>query len=192
MVQNKIIEKIEIIRENFLALEKKSDSIEKIAEIWINCIKNGGKVIFCGNGGSAADSQHLAAELMGRYKLDREPLSAMSLTIDTSAITSIGNDYGYEYVFSRTLKGIGKKGDVLVGISTSGNSQNIIEAFKIAKEMQITTVAFTGSNGGELIKIADTTLNVPSNITNNIQEMHMASGHIICELVEKYFFEKRN
>lgn len=177
----------EIIK-NFTLLKNKHDIIEKIAQIWITSIKNGNKVIFCGNGGSAADSQHLAAELMGRYLIDRNPMPAMSLTVDTSALTAIGNDYGYENIFSRQLKGVGKKGDCLVGISTSGNSKNIIEAFKVAKDKEIITIAFTGNSGGEMLKLADITLNVPSEITNNIQEMHIACGHIICGIVENNFF----
>ncbi len=176
------------IAENFNKLDSKSETIESIAKLWIKALERDGKVIFCGNGGSAADSQHLAAELMGRYKFDRDPLPAMSLTTDTSALTAIGNDYGYEKVFSRPLRGIGNKGDVLVGISTSGNSKNILDAFAVAKEKGITTVAFTGHGGGKMKDLADITLNVPSDITNNIQEMHIACGHMICGLVEEYFF----
>lgn len=183
-------ELIKQVSKNFIKLEDKSDIIDKIAEIWIEALKNGNKIIFCGNGGSAADSQHLAAELMGRYKIDRCPMPALSLTVDTSALTAIGNDYGYDKVFSRPLKGIGCKGDVLVGISTSGNSKNILDAYLVAKEMGIKTVAFTGASGGEMIKLADITLNVPSDTTNNIQEMHIASGHIICGIVEDYFWKK--
>ena len=179
---------IDVIIENFKELRKQTDIIEKIAGIWIKAIEGGNKVIFCGNGGSAADSQHLAAELMGKYKLDRNPLPALSLTCNISSLTAIGNDYGHEYIFSRPLKGIGNRGDVLVGISTSGNSQNVIEAFKIAKEKGIKTIAFTGSTGGKMIKEADISLCVPSDITNNIQEMHIAVGHIICEIVEYYFY----
>lgn len=179
---------IDVIIENFKELKKQSDIIEKIAKSWIEAIECGNKVIFCGNGGSAADSQHLAAELMGKYKLDRNPLPALSLTCNVSSLTAIGNDYGHEYIFSRPLKGIGNKGDILVGISTSGNSQNIIEAFKTAKENSIKTIAFTGSTGGKMIKEADISLCVPSNITNNIQEMHIAVGHMICEIVENYFY----
>ncbi len=176
------------IVDNFSKLDSKSEIIENIAKLWIKTIEQGGKVIFCGNGGSAADSQHLAAELMGRYKFDRDPMPAISLTTDTSALTAIGNDYGYEKVFSRPLRGIGNKGDVLVGISTSGNSKNILDAFAIAKEKGISTVAFTGNGGGKMKELADITLNVPSNITNNIQEMHIACGHMICGLVEEHFF----
>ena len=179
----------DVIANNFLMLKKQhSETIVKIAKLWIDALNKGNKVIFCGNGGSAADSQHLAAELMGRYKIDRNPMPALSLTTDTSALTAIGNDYGYEHVFSRPLRGIGNTGDVLVGISTSGNSKNIINAFGVAKEKGIATVAFTGEKGGEMKKIADVALNVPSNITNNIQEMHIACGHTICGIVENYFF----
>ncbi len=183
-----IIKSLKEISDNFNKLTEKSDVIAAISNVWIEALANGNKVIFCGNGGSAADSQHLSAELMGRYKFDRNPMPALSLTTDTSALTAIGNDYGYECVFSRPLKGIGKKGDVLVGISTSGNSKNIISAFEVAKEMGIKTIAFTGEKGGKMKEIADLCLNVPSNTTNNIQEMHIASGHIICGIVEAHFF----
>ena len=177
------------ISNNVLKLKEKSETIEVIAKLWIDAISHGNKVIFCGNGGSAADSQHLAAELMGKYKLDRKPLPAYSLTCNTSSLTAIGNDYGAEFIFSRPLDAIGQKGDVLVGISTSGNSKNVIEAFKVAKEKGIKTVAFVGKNGGEIKKIADITLDVPSDITNNIQELHIIAGHIICEIVEEYFYK---
>ena len=182
----------ENIADNFMKLKQKSSVVEQIAKIWIEALGNGNKVIFCGNGGSAADSQHLAAELMGRYKFDRAPMPAMSLTVDTSALTAIGNDYGYDKVFSRQLKGIGNKGDVLVGISTSGNSKNILDAFAVAKEKGIRTVAFTGEGGGEMLKSADICLNVPSSTTNNIQEMHIACGHLICGIVEAHFFANQN
>lgn len=189
---NMIETAFENIADNFMKLKQKSSVVEQIAKIWIEALGNGNKVIFCGNGGSAADSQHLAAELMGRYKFDRAPMPAMSLTVDTSALTAIGNDYGYDKVFSRQLKGIGNKGDVLVGISTSGNSKNIIDAFAVAKEKGIRTVAFTGEGGGEMLKSADICLNVPSSTTNNIQEMHIACGHLICGIVEAHFFANQN
>lgn len=190
-MNNEIKDAFRLIQDNFKKLEDKSSVISEIANKWIEALSNGNKVIFCGNGGSAADSQHLSAELMGRYKFDRNPMPAMSLTTDTSALTAIGNDYGYECVFSRPLKGIGRKGDVLVGISTSGNSKNIVAAFNVAKEMGITTIAFTGDAGGTMKDIADVALNVPSNITNNIQEMHIACGHLICGIVENHFFGKK-
>ena len=181
----------EQIANNFINLKSKAPVIDAISEIWIDALSNGNKVIFCGNGGSAADSQHLAAELMGRYKVDRDPMAAISLTVDTSALTAIGNDYGYDQVFSRQLKGIGKKGDVLVGISTSGNSRNILDAFTVAKELGIRTVALTGESGGAMKSQADLCLNVPSSVTNNIQEMHIACGHLICGIVENHFCSKR-
>lgn len=182
----------ENIAGNFIKLKQKSSTVEQIAQMWIDALASGNKVIFCGNGGSAADSQHLAAELMGRYKFDRAPMPAMSLTVDTSALTAIGNDYGYDKVFSRQLRGIGNKGDVLVGISTSGNSKNILDAFAVAKDKGIKTVAFTGEAGGEMLKSADICLNVPSSTTNNIQEMHIACGHLICGIVEAHFFANQN
>ena len=180
------------IANNFTKLKQKSSTVEQIAQMWIEALASGNKVIFCGNGGSAADSQHLAAELMGRYKFDRAPMPAMSLTVDTSALTAIGNDYGYDKVFSRQLRGIGNKGDVLVGISTSGNSKNILDAFAVAKEKGVSTVAFTGESGGEMLKASDICLNVPSSITNNIQEMHIACGHLICGIVVSHFFANQN
>lgn len=178
------------IIENFAKLKQQSPIIDRIAKEWIAALERGNKIIFCGNGGSAADSQHLSAELVGRYKIDRSSLAAVSLTVDTSAITAIGNDFGYDQVFSRQLEGIGKRGDCLVGISTSGNSQNVVNAFLKAKEMGIKTIAFTGEGGGKMKELADICLNVPSSVTNNIQEMHIACGHILCELVEKHFFAK--
>ena len=188
-MQQRINSEIDVIIGNFLKLKKQADIIEVIAQIWIDTIKSGHKVIFCGNGGSAADSQHLATELMGKYKLDRKPLPALSLTCNSSSLTAIGNDYGHDFIFSRQLEAIGQKGDVLIGISTSGNSKNVIEAFKVAKEKGIKTVAFVGKNGGEIKKISDIVLDVPSDITNNIQELHIIAGHIICEIVEEYFYK---
>lgn len=178
------------IIENFGKLKMQSSIIDSIAKEWIAALEQGNKIIFCGNGGSAADSQHLSAELVGRYKINRPSLAAVSLTVDTSALTAIANDFGYEQVFSRQLEGLGKSGDCLVGISTSGNSQNIVNAFIKAKEMGVKTIAFTGEGGGKMKELADICLNVPSSVTNNIQEMHIACGHIVCELVEKHFFQK--
>lgn len=185
----KIEQHIDSIIENFVKLKVCAPCIEDIAAAWIASLAQGNKIMFCGNGGSAADSQHLSAELVGRYKMNRPALSALSLTVDTSALTAIANDFGYEQVFSRQVEGIGKAGDCLVGISTSGNSQNIVNAFLKAKEMGIKTIAFTGEGGGKMKEIADLCLNVPSSVTNNIQEMHIACGHILCDMVEKHFFE---
>nr|WP_176084534.1 D-sedoheptulose 7-phosphate isomerase [Martelella sp. HB161492] len=154
------------------------------AELCIASLKSGGKIIFCGNGGSAADAQHLAAELMGRFLIDRDPLPALSLTVDTSALTAIGNDYGYEKVFSRQLRGIAQKGDVLFGLSTSGNSKNVVEAFAVAKSLGVSTIALTGAKGGKMAEEADVLLAVPHDKTNHIQEAHIAVGHLICAFVE--------
>jgi len=190
MMIRKIEKEFDLISENFSKIKMLAPLISEIAGIWTHALEGGNKVIFCGNGGSAADSQHLAAELMGRYKIDRNPLCAISLTTDTSALTAIANDYGYENVFSRQLRGLGNRGDVLVGISTSGNSVNVIEAFYVAKKMGIFTVAFTGEGGGRMKEVADLSLCVPSHLTNNIQEMHIASGHIICGIVESNIFQR--
>ena len=178
------------VSKNFEELKNQSDNIEKGANIIIKALENKNKVIFCGNGGSAADSQHLSAELMGRYKIDREPLPAMSLTVDTSAITAIGNDYGFDEVFSRQLKGIGNKGDILYATSTSGKSRNVIKAIEEAKKIGIITISVTGKNSTPMTGMADLAIKVPSDQTNYIQEMHIAVGQLICGIVEEYFFKK--
>ena len=170
---------------NFIHLQALAPQIEQVSNLCIEALKNGHKIMFCGNGGSAADSQHLAAELVGRYKMNRPALNAIALTVDTSILTAIGNDYGYDTIFERQVEGLGKKGDVLVGLSTSGNSKNVVLAFELAKKMGISTVAMTGKSGGKMKEIADMTINVPSDITNNIQEMHIAVGHLLCGVIEK-------
>ena len=170
---------------NFIALKNQSENIEMATNIVIKSLQAGKKIIFCGNGGSAGDSQHLAAELMGRYKVDRNPMPAIALTVDTSAITAIGNDYGYENVFSRQLKGIGNKGDVLIAISTSGKSKNVINAIHEAKEMGIYVISFTGINDSEMKSLSDNTISAQSNETNHIQELHIAIGQLICGIVEE-------
>jgi D-sedoheptulose 7-phosphate isomerase len=179
-----IVRQFRAIADSFLKLESEAPRISAAAMLMIEALRTGNKVLFCGNGGSAADSQHLAAELMGRYLKDRKPLPALALTVDTSALTAIANDYGYENVFARQLRGIGVKGDVLIGLSTSGNSPNVLKAASVAREMGIKVVAFTGGNGGKLAAIADVTINVPAVMTNNIQEMHIAIGHMLCGFVE--------
>ena len=151
-------------------------------------LKNGHKILLCGNGGSAADAQHIAAELVGRYGFDRASLPSLSLTTDTSNLTAIGNDYGYDKVFSRQLEGMGQRGDLFIGISTSGNSQNIINAFEVAKQKGITTVALVGRDGGMMAKMADMAIVVPSESTPRIQESHILIGHIICDIIEKEIF----
>ena len=175
----------ETISNNFRKIKKLCPVIEQAAQACVNAIKNGNKVMFCGNGGSAADSQHLAAELVGRYKINRPALNSIALTTDTSILTAVGNDFGYDTIFERQVEGIGQKGDILVGLSTSGNSKNVLLAMDKAKSMGITTIAFTGEKGGKMKDKADIAINVPSDTTNHIQEMHIAVGHVICGIIEK-------
>lgn len=164
------------------------ENVLKISNICIDSLKSGGKIIFCGNGGSAADSQHLAAELVSRFNFDRPALAAIALTTDTSALTAIGNDYGYERVFSRQLEAIGRDGDVLFGFSTSGRSKNILLAFEQAKKMNIKTIGMLGIDGRDIGKIADKQINIPSSYTPKIQEGHICIGHIICGVIEELMF----
>ncbi len=174
--------------EKILVDQKLQNDIIAISNVCIEALRKGKKIMFCGNGGSAADSQHLAAELVSKLSYDRPALNAMSLTVDTSAITAIGNDYGYLYSFSRQVDAVGQEGDVLVGISTSGRSKNVIEAFKSAKAKKIITVGFLGQDGRDIGAMADYQINIPSGETPKIQEGHIASGHIICALIEEDFF----
>ena len=164
------------------------DEVGKSVTVIVNAFRNGNKVLFCGNGGSAADAQHLAAEFSGRFYTDRDALPAEALHVNTSYITAVANDYSYDVIYSRMIKGIGKAGDVLVGLSTSGNSTNIVKAFEMAKEKQMATIGFTGATGGKMKSICDHLLNVPSNDTPRIQESHILIGHIICQLVEEQYF----
>ena len=163
-------------------------TIEKVVEVVTNAFKNGNRVYFCGNGGSAADAQHLAAEFSGRFYTDRKALPAEALHCNTSYLTAVANDYGYDVVYSRMIDGIGEAGDILIGLSTSGNSGNIIKAFEVAKDKGIITVAFTGITGGQMKAISDYLINVPSADTPRIQESHITIGHIICQLVEEKYF----
>lgn len=163
-------------------------TIQQLTEQIVAAFNRGNKVLFCGNGGSAADAQHLAAEFSGRFYTDRNPLPSEALHCNTSYLTAVANDYGYEFVYSRLLKGMGKEGDILVGLSTSGNSGNIIKAFELARTMGITTVGFTGETGGKMKELSDLLVNVPSNDTPRIQECHITIGHIVCQLVEAILF----
>ena len=190
-MKKKIEDYFDKVSSNFIQLKNQSQKIESAANEVINSLKKGNKIIFCGNGGSAGDSQHLAAELMGRYKVDRKPLPAIALTVDTSAITAIGNDYGYENVFSRQLKGIGNKGDVLIAISTSGKSKNVIKAIEEAKNMGIYVVSLSGSSWSEMQDLSDLNINAQSDETNHIQEMHIAIGQLICGIVESAVVENK-
>lgn len=173
------------ISDNFKNLAQLAPQIAQAAEACIQTLKDGNKIMFCGNGGSAADSQHLAAELVGRYKMNRPAMNALALTVDTSILTAVGNDFGYDTVFERQVEGLGKKGDILIGLSTSGNSKNVLLAFEKARQKGIKTIALTGEGGGLMKECADLALCVPSDMTNHIQEMHIAIGHMLCGLIEK-------
>jgi D-sedoheptulose 7-phosphate isomerase len=194
MIDNKrIIEAINqaiALKQEVLSDSNLLKTIEEVTEVITNCFQNKGKVLFCGNGGSAADAQHLAAEFSGRFYYDREPLYSEALHVNTSYITAVANDYSYNEVYSRLIKAKGAKGDVLVGISTSGNSENIVRALNTANELGMITVGLTGNNGGKMKDICNYLLNVPSNDTPRIQEVHILIGHIICELVEASIFPK--
>jgi D-sedoheptulose 7-phosphate isomerase len=157
----------------------------EIADMAIDSLKKGGKIIIFGNGGSASDSQHIAAELVGRFKKDRTPLAAIALTTNTSILTSLANDYGYEVIFAKQVEALGGKNDIVIGISTSGKAKNVIQGIKQAAKMGLKTVILTGGDGGELAKAADVSLLVPSSVTARIQEAHITIGHIICEMIEE-------
>ncbi len=163
-----------------------NDIVSKVGELAAGALQAGNKILFCGNGGSAADSQHFAAELTGRFVRDRKPLAAIALTTDTSALTSIANDYAFEDVFARQVMALGLKGDVLVGISTSGNSKNIIRAVAEAKAIGMTTVGLLGRDGGQLRALCDHAIVVPSEVTARIQESHVLIGHTLCGLIEQH------
>jgi D-sedoheptulose 7-phosphate isomerase len=170
------------------ALLDRADDLARIAALWIEALRADRKVIFFGNGGSAADAQHLECELAGRFYLDRRPVAAVSLTVNTSSLTAIGNDYGFAEVFARQLEGIGRPGDVAVGISTSGDSENVVRALQTARDLGLRTVGFTGRGGGRLPPLCDLWLAIDSEETPRIQEGHILAGHIVCELVERELF----
>jgi D-sedoheptulose 7-phosphate isomerase len=169
-----------------IAISKsKVKEIEYMVNLIISAYRNGGKVVICGNGGSAADAQHIAAELVGRFALERQAFPAIALTTDTSIITALANDYGYKTVFSRQVEALVNEHDIVIGISTSGNSANVIQALMVAKAKGAKTIGLTGCDGGKLAEAVDLLIAVPSNITPRIQESHITIGHIVCELVEK-------
>ena len=177
-------------KQALLADKERVAAIRKAAQVLIQALKEGHRVLWCGNGGSAADAQHLAAELSGRFYYDRPPLNSEALHCNTSYLTAVANDYGYNLIYSRMINGACHPGDVLVGISTSGNSENIYNAFDKARELGVTTIAMTGESGGKMKELADILLNVPSTDTPRIQECHIMIGHIICEIVEKEMFPR--
>src|SRR6266498_2136627 len=178
------------VKEKLLQDEAMQKKILDAVDVITTAFANGNKVLFCGNGGSAADAQHLAAEFSGRFYIDRDALPAEALHCNTSYLTAVANDYSYDVVYARLIKGIGLKGDVLVGLSTSGNSTNIVKAFEVAREKGIITVGFTGEGGGKMKPLSDYLVNVPSKDTPRIQESHIMLGHIICQLVEEQYFNK--
>lgn len=177
-------------KEQILQDETLLNTVSQVVNLVTTAFQQGKRVYFCGNGGSAADAQHLAAEFSGRFYTDRKALPAEALHCNTSYLTAVANDYGYDVVFSRMIDGIGEKGDVLIGLSTSGNSVNIIKAFEVAASKGITTIAFTGATGGKMKTMCDHLINVPSTDTPRIQESHITIGHIICQLVEEQYFGK--
>lgn len=166
-------------------------TISELVNTIVHCYKNGGKVLWCGNGGSAADSQHLAAELSGRFYYDRPPLFSEALHVNTSYTTAVANDYSYDVIYSRLVEAMCRKGDVLIGLSTSGNSANVVKAFEKANAMGLITAGFTGLSGGKMKDLSKYLINIPSTDTPRIQECHMLLGHTICELVEASLFPKK-
>ena len=179
---NEQIEKLESIKNNDFC-----EKIEKISNVIINALKNNKKIMIAGNGGSASDAQHFAGEIVGRFLIERKGLAAIALNTDTSVITCIANDYSYDDIFSRQIEGIGQEGDVFIGISTSGNSKNIIKAIEMCKQNNIETISFIGKDGGELKKLSDNYLLIPYKSTARVQEHHIMAIHLICEFVEREF-----
>lgn len=186
IIKKEIEEHIEVLN-GILFTEK--EKIKEISQLILDCYKNKGKVILFGNGGSAADAQHIAAELVGRYKLERESLPAIALSTNTSIISALGNDYSFDVIFERQIEGLVEKKDVVIGISTSGNSENVLRGILKAKKLGARTIAFTGKSGGKIKDKADILLNIPSDNTPRIQEVHILVGHIICGIVENKIFK---
>ena len=190
-VQNTINDLIKAsisVKEQIISDGVMAPILEEVIQIITNTFQNGGAVYFCGNGGSAADAQHLAAEFSGRFYKDRKALPSEALHCNTSYLTAVANDYSYDVIYSRLIEGIARKGDVLIGLSTSGNSGNILKAFEMANSMGVNTIGMTGAGGGKMKAISNYLIEVPSNTTPRIQESHILIGHIICELVEKNIF----
>ncbi len=187
---NSIIKSSIEVKQKLLSDEKLVNTLIDVTTAWCKALEANGRILFCGNGGSAADAQHIAAELSGRFYFDREPLDAEALHVNTSYLTAVANDYSYDEVYSRMVRAKGKKGDVLVGISTSGNSANVIKAMEQARKQGMIVVAMTGEKGGKMRDCCDYLINVPSNDTPRIQECHIMVGHILCELTEEQLFKK--
>ncbi|MBS1915430.1 MAG: D-sedoheptulose 7-phosphate isomerase [Bacteroidetes bacterium] len=187
-IKNIISESV-AVKNKVLADETLLKTVEAVSKTIVDAFKNGNRIYFCGNGGSAADAQHLAAEFSGRFYTDRDALPAEALHCNTSYLTAVANDYSYDVIYARLIKGIAHKGDVLIGLSTSGNSGNILKAFEVAKEKGVITVGFTGESGGKMKAVSNYLVNVPSTDTPRIQESHILLGHIICQLVEEEYFK---
>lgn len=184
------IENSIIVKQNILNNPELLQSIQDVALTMIEAFRNGHFAWFCGNGGSAADAQHIAAELSGRFSFDRPPLPAEALHVNTSYTTAVANDYGYDEIYARLIKGFGKKGDILFGISTSGNSKNVVNAFKVAKELGLIRIALTGEKKSQLEELSTYCIKIPSQDTPRIQESHIMIGHILCNLIESTLFKK--
>jgi D-sedoheptulose 7-phosphate isomerase len=187
----KIIQESIDVKKLILNDKELVNRINEAAKMCVKSLKKGGKIHFCGNGGSASDAQHLAAELSGRFYYDRPPLNAEALHVNTSYLTAVANDYSYDMIYARMIQASAKKGDVLVGISTSGNSANILKAIEEAKKMGVKTIGMTGEKGGKMADCCDILINVPSSCTPRIQEAHIMIGHIICEIIEATMFPKK-
>ena len=185
----KIISESISVKQKLLSDEKMLKTTKQVVEVIVQSFKTGNRVYFAGNGGSAADAQHLAAEFSGRFYTDRLALPAEALHCNTSYLTAVANDYSFDEIYARLIRGIANAGDVLVGLSTSGNSANIVRAFETAREKKVITIGFTGESGGKLKSVSDYLFNIPSTDTPRIQESHILLGHIVCELVEKQYFK---
>ena len=185
---NQIIQSSIEVKQQLLQQEDLLQTVQEVVTVIINAFKDGHRVYFCGNGGSAADAQHLAAEFSGRFYTDRKALPSEALHCNTSYLTAVANDYSYDVVYARLIDGIAEAGDVLVGLSTSGNSANIVKAFETAQAKKVITIGFTGISGGAMKAVSDYLINIPSTDTPRIQESHILVGHIICQLVEEGYF----
>ncbi len=187
-IQSKLKSSIDL-KSAMLQDEELMQTVVDASKKIIDCFKNGGKVFWCGNGGSAADAQHLSAELSGRFYFDRAPLFSEALHVNTSYVTAVANDYSYDVIYSRLISGFAKEGDILIGLSTSGNSKNVVNAMKKCNEMGVTTIGFTGETGGEMKNCSDILIPIPSTDTPRIQECHMILGHTLCEITEIEIFK---
>ncbi len=189
IIEKAVAESIQV-KKAYLEDKEQLNNLKTAAEYCIEALQQGGKILLCGNGGSASDAQHIAAELSGRFQYDRPPLYAEALHVNSSYLTAVANDYSYDKVYSRMIEAAGKKGDVLIAISTSGNSANVVEAVKQAQKQEMMCIGLTGADGGKLKSLCDLSLRVPSKNTARIQETHILMGHILCEKIERTLFPR--